>query len=110
MPRKFCEAAFAYPLYMNKKNIFSNLVSHLEKRTQKRKTIERLEKRAQKQKTIERTENKQEFGSRPQASGERAKFLIRHASNDLYPVKDEEYNLIWNQVWKKKDRGNLRHK
>ena len=75
MPRKFCEAAFAYPLYTKEKNIFSNLVSHLEKRTQKRKTIER-------------TENKQEFGSRSQASGARAKFLICHASNDLYPVKD----------------------
>ena len=59
-----------------------------------------------KRKTIERTENKQEFGSRPQASGVRAKFLIHHAFNDPYPVKYEENNLIWNQVLKKKDRSN----
>ena len=51
-------------------------------------------------KTIKYTENKQEFGSRPQASGVRAKFLTHHAFNDPYPVKDEEYNLIWNQVLK----------
>ena len=59
-----------------------------------------------KRKTIERTENEQEFGSRPQASGVRAKLLIRHASNDPYPVKDEIYNLMWNQALKKSDRSN----